>query len=186
MNRPNTIYKNGRLYGRINSQDQIDLFKKDLNYKNDQGIPAKPEEVNGNFTFARSMYEHGELQLKPRQEHIKRVFEKRKEYYGRKCYNPDDFQLETNTAQILQPEIISRWKLWGSRPENNKLIKIDNMKKNNTYFNIYNRRPNHEQIQTDGPRWLYELEMKPNEFDKYDNRYSLVRKQLNDYGFSNY
>jgi hypothetical protein len=182
--RPGTLYSSGERFGRNWQQDEIDIFKKDLLYINSEGQYGVPEGPNPDDSLVRSRYERLDPQVTLKRSHIRELVDDRNAYYNfynsRKC-DPEDWVQETCNAQRLDPDLMFKWGLAGSRPENRQNRKIvDQNGKIDLPFNIYNRRPNHERIQTDGTRWLYDLEGYPNEFDVKKESYQIrdTRKTL--------
>lgn len=186
--KPNRIYSSGERFGRNNQQTEINIFKKDMEYVDSEGKYSQPEGPNPDDSLVRSRYERLDPQVFLKRSHVKEIFDDRERYYkDRYVYNPDDWVLETCNAQYLNADLMSRWGLGGSRPENRRLIKnTESAGKVDIKTNIYNRRPNHENIQTYGHYWLYDYDQTPNEFDREDNNYSLVRKTLNDKKWKGY
>lgn len=164
MSKLNRLYDNGERFGRNKSQNAIDIFKKDLLYINEDGLYAIPGGPNPDDSLVRSAYERSNPQVYLKRSHIKEIMDDRNAYYeyynSRRC-DPDKWAQQTANPQLMSPERMSAWGLMGHRAENKKNVRIDSSSgKVDLQFNIYNRRPNHERIQVDGHRWLYDTETK--------------------------
>lgn len=182
MKKPQRIYDNGKRFGRNKGQSSINMFKKDMLYTDEEGKFSIPEGPNPDDSLVRSRYERLDPQVFLKRSHIKEIYDDRERYYkNRFVYDPDEWVLETCNAQYLDADLMTKWGITGTRKENRKLIKNqETAGKVDLNFNIYNRRPNHENIQTYGHYWLYAMDQTPNEFDRYNNTYPDIRKTLSD------